>query len=88
MSDAAPLPRGLATELDVRGIAPPEPMALILDALDQLGADARLHVRIDREPLPLFRILAGHGYSHRCEACADGGYALTIWLPARQQTGA
>lgn len=64
--------------VDVSGLLPPEPMEQILEALAALPPDAPLHVLIDREPFPLYRILERHGYAHRIAARDDGRFDLTI----------
>lgn len=51
-------------ELDVRGLEAPEPLERVLSALDRLGADDELRVKIDCRPVPLFRILERNGYTH------------------------
>jgi len=66
--------------LDVGGLEPPEPMVRIIEALDLVQADERLRVLIDRDPIPLYRILARNGYAHSTTARADGRYAVLIWL--------
>ena len=49
--------------LDLRGLQPPEPMERTLDALDLLADGATLEIILDREPHPLYRILARDGYT-------------------------
>ncbi|PHV05421.1 hypothetical protein CSQ96_21315 [Janthinobacterium sp. BJB412] len=71
------------TILDVGGLAPPEPMVRVLDALDHLGPHHRLCVLIDREPHPLYGILEKNGYAHRTTARADYRYEVRIWEPVR-----
>ena len=44
-------------ELDVRELAPPEPLEAILGALDDMPADDWLRVRLSREPFPLYAML-------------------------------
>jgi uncharacterized protein (DUF2249 family) len=68
--------------LDVGGLAPPEPMVRVLDALDTLGPDERLRVLIDREPVPLYQVLARNGYLHRTTPQDDLRYEVLIWLAA------
>ena len=65
-------------ELDVRGLEPPEPLERILTLLDALGADDCLRVKIDRRPVPLFRILERNGYAHLEEPGADALLEITI----------
>jgi TusA-related sulfurtransferase len=52
-------------ELDVRGLEAPEPLERVLSALDRLGADDELRVKINCRPVPLFRILERNGYTHQ-----------------------
>jgi uncharacterized protein (DUF2249 family) len=62
--------------LDVCGLMPPEPLERVLDALSSLAPDDKLRMLIDREPVPLYRILANNGYAWRTEALIwrqDGG---------------
>lgn len=65
--------------LDVCGLAPPEPMERILDALNHLAPGQRLAVSIDREPFPLYRVLDRHGYAHSFAAVSDSVFSLHIW---------
>ncbi|MYM27547.1 DUF2249 domain-containing protein [Duganella sp. CY15W] len=66
--------------LDVGGLEPPEPMIRILEALDTLGPDERLRVLIDREPVPLYRILLRNGYQYRTTVQEEQRYEVMIWL--------
>jgi uncharacterized protein (DUF2249 family) len=66
-------------ELDVRGLEPPEPLERILTLLDALGVDDCLRVKIDRRPVPLFRILERNGYGHHEEPGIESLYEITIW---------
>lgn len=75
------LDRGESTRLlDVGGLEPPEPMVRIMEALDTLGADERLRVLIDREPVPLYRILLRNGYQYRTTVRENQRYEVVIWL--------
>lgn len=49
--------------LDVRGLMPPEPLERVLDALSTMKKGQKLRMLIDREPLPLYRILQNNGYA-------------------------
>ena len=68
-------------ELDVGGLEPPEPMMLILEALDRLEPRHRLRVLIDREPHPLYRVLERNGFAHTISTRPDYRYELLIWEP-------
>lgn len=64
--------------LDVRGLPAPEPLELCLQALDELGPTQRLQLLIDREPHPLYTMLARAGFQHSC-AFESPHYRVTIW---------
>ena len=65
--------------LDVRGLEPPEPLEKVLDALERLSAGDQLCMMIEREPRPLYRILANNGYAYRTETLPGFLYQVTIW---------
>jgi uncharacterized protein (DUF2249 family) len=54
-------------ELDVRDLAPPEPLERVLDALADLPPGDRLLVHHRREPFPLYDLLRRMGYAWRTE---------------------
>jgi uncharacterized protein (DUF2249 family) len=66
--------------LDVRGLMPPEPLERVMDALDQLTPANRIVMLIDREPVPLYRILERNGYAYRAIAQDSGMYRVEITL--------
>lgn len=68
--------------LDVRGLLPPEPLERVLDALDILVPGQRLRMLIDREPLPLYRILRTHGHRYEAKAVQGGEFDIVIWPAA------
>ncbi|MDC8757043.1 DUF2249 domain-containing protein [Janthinobacterium fluminis] len=68
--------------LDVCGLEPPGPMEQILAALGAMAPQDRLAVLIERDPLPLYRILDRHGYHHRIAQRPDRRYDLLIWRAA------
>lgn len=65
--------------LDLRGLEPPEPLERVLDALDRLPDGEHLCMLIEREPRPLYRILAANDYIFSTSALPDGLYQVTIW---------
>jgi uncharacterized protein (DUF2249 family) len=65
--------------LDVRGLMPPEPLERVMDALDSLTPANRIVMLIDREPVPLYRILERNGYHYRTVG-QDGIYRVEITL--------
>lgn len=66
-------------ELDVCGLEPPEPLERVMEALSRLQPQQRLRMLIDREPLPLYRILANNGYAHQASSLPDYRYEILIW---------
>lgn len=65
-------------ELDVCGLEPPEPLQRTLEALSRLRPGQRLRMRIDREPRPLYGILARNGYLHETRLLPDYLYEIII----------
>lgn len=61
----------MPSEMDLRGLEPPQPLILILDALEQAGAEP-LAFRLAREPYPLYPILAAEGWRHEVRATDEG----------------
>jgi uncharacterized protein (DUF2249 family) len=51
----------------------------VMDALDSLTPANRIVMLIDREPVPLYRILERNGYHYRTVA-QDGIYRVEITL--------
>ncbi|MBB5214005.1 DUF2249 domain-containing protein [Parapusillimonas granuli] len=68
--------------LDVRGLAPPEPLERVLDALATLPPTERLLMIIDREPRPLYGILRQNGFLHACTMRPDAVFEVLIWRGA------
>ncbi len=64
--------------VDARGLMPPEPMNLTLEALDTLAPDGELILMLYREPGPLYDILRRNGFTHRTETTADGEFHIHI----------
>ncbi|MDP6434627.1 MAG: DUF2249 domain-containing protein [Arenicellales bacterium] len=66
------------TVIDVQGLDPPEPMERILEALEILGPDAVLRVKIHREPFPLYTILQDSGFEYRIDPGSESLFELVI----------
>ncbi len=65
-----------AVHIDVRGLAPPEPMVAILRMIDDGEVDSVLIAHLDREPIFLYPELDDRGWSHElmasaCMSCED-----------------
>ncbi len=65
--------------VDGRGLLPPEPLEKVLEALDALAPGDRVRFVIDREPVPLYRVLHLNGYEYRAEFGDDGTVQVLIW---------
>lgn len=64
--------------LDLRALPAPEPIDRVLDTLDRLHGYAELQVLLEREPRPLYPILARMGYAWRAEWRQDGACLVAI----------
>ena len=67
--------------VDGRGLEPPEPMELVLAALDKLGPGQQVRFLIHRQPYPLYDILQRYHYRYSIETRADGGFEILILAP-------
>lgn len=77
-------------EIDVRGLAPPEPMITILERLTDLGEGARLRVLHHREPHLLYDKLALRGYAARCTRQPNGDVLVEVapaWAFEEEEAG-
>lgn len=54
---------GEVVQIDVRGLAPPEPMVAILALCAKVPPGTRIVVRLDRDPVFLYPELAEHGWA-------------------------
>ena len=64
--------------IDARWLRPPEPMEMVLNALDQLRPGQSIRMLLHREPFPLYPLLAERGYRHATQMEADGSYVILI----------
>ena len=64
--------------IDGRGMEPPEPLELAVAELGRLAPGEELVMLPNCEPLPLYAILDGKGFSHRAERRADGTNEIRI----------
>lgn len=67
--------------VDGRGLEPPEPMELVLAALDQLEPGQQVRFLIHRQPYPLYDILRRYHYRYETTAVADGDFEILISGP-------
>ncbi len=62
-----------AVHIDVRGLAPPEPMVAILQTIDGGDIDTALIAHLDQEPIFLYPELDDRGWSHELLPSSCGG---------------
>lgn len=69
--------------IDGRGMQPPRPFEMVMDALCQLEPGESMLVLLDREPIPLYRVLQRNGYRHHATKFDDGHFEIEITQPAQ-----
>jgi uncharacterized protein (DUF2249 family) len=67
-----------ATQLDARGLEPPQPMMKILEAVAALPAGATLVAHTDRQPLLLYPLLEQRGFTYETTPQSDGSHITHI----------
>lgn len=65
-------------ELDTRGLQPPQPLVMILEAVSTLGETAELRARTNRRPMHLYPELESRGFSSQTEEQPDGSFITHI----------
>ena len=65
-----------------------EPLQRIIAAVDALGPDETLVLRVPFEPLPLYRVLGARGFRHRAERRAPGDWWVWFWREGSAPTPA
>ena len=65
--------------VDGRGLEPPEPFVLTMEALDALDPGHKLLLILTREPHPLYRALHKQGYAYQTEVTIQGTFEILIW---------
>lgn len=74
-SESAP---GEVLDVDARGLAPPQPMVKILEALTALPAAAELRAHTDRRPVHLYPLLEARGFKGESQEQSDGSFLTHI----------
>lgn len=69
--------------IDARGLEPPEPFELTMEALASCGASESVRLLLPREPHPLYRALDLNGYSRETRHAIDGTVEILIWRGPR-----
>lgn len=67
--------------VDARGLEPPQPFELAMDAIADLTPGERFTLVLDRMPHPLLRILDRDGYRHESRVRDDGAVEVEILHP-------
>jgi uncharacterized protein (DUF2249 family) len=65
-------------DVDARGLEPPQPMVVILEALTAFPDHAVLRARTDRRPVHLYPVLESRGFTGESEEQADGSFITNI----------
>ena len=71
--------------LDVRDLAPPEPLERVLVAMHALTDAQYLRVRLPREPFPLYPLLQEFGYTWRARPADGAWFEILIWRRADRE---
>lgn len=67
-----------AVDVDARGLFPPQPLVVILEALSRLPEGAAVRARTDRRPLHLYPLLQQRGFIGESEEQHDGSFVTII----------
>jgi uncharacterized protein (DUF2249 family) len=67
--------------VDARGLEPPEPFELAMEAVADLKPGGQFTLLLDRMPNPLLRLLERDGYKHDARFCDDGTVEILIGRP-------
>ncbi len=67
------------TVIDGRGMEPPEPFLLMMDALSACPDEGAVLLLLSREPYPLYRALDLNGFFHRTRHAEDGTVEILGW---------
>jgi uncharacterized protein (DUF2249 family) len=76
--EAPSTPKPASTTLDVRGLEPPQPMALVLEALERVPAGGELVVLHERRPIFLYPQLDERGFVHETDEPKPGVVRIRI----------
>lgn len=64
--------------LDARGLEPPQPLVVILEALAGLPEGAEMRAHTDRRPMHLYALLEQRGFAGESEEQYDGSFITTV----------
>lgn len=64
--------------IDARQLDPPEPFERVMEALSAMEPGGKVLLILNREPFPLYRVLARNGYRYRSTPFPDGRVEIEI----------
>jgi len=64
--------------IDARDLEPPEPFERVMEAISDLEQGGQVMLILNREPLPLYRVLQLNGYQYKTTAFPDGRFEIVI----------
>ncbi|MCK0507779.1 DUF2249 domain-containing protein [Aromatoleum anaerobium] len=67
--------------IDARGLEPPQPFELVMEAIADLRPGEGVKLLLDRMPYPLFRILDRDRYRYESRVRDDGVVEIDIVAP-------
>ena len=69
--------------IDARGLEPPEPFELTMEALESCDSSESVLLLLSREPYPLYQALELSGYCRETRHAPDGTVGVLIWSGSR-----
>lgn len=73
--------------LDVSDLEPCEPLERSLAAAQELDAGDHLRILHQREPFPLYDLLASRGFEHRTVPGTDRPFEVFVWRAGDDAAG-
>ena len=67
--------------IDARGLEPPQPFEIVMEAIADLPPGERVTLLLDRMPYPLFRILDRDHYRYESRVREDGAVEIDVVAP-------
>lgn len=68
--------------IDGRGLEPPEPFMLMMDALNGSRPGEVIRLLLTREPFPLYQVLDASGFMYQTRHGSDGTVEILSWRSA------
>lgn len=65
--------------IDGRGLEPPEPFMLMMDALNGSRPGEVIQLVLTREPFPLYQALDASGFTYQTRQASDGTVEILSW---------